>query len=282
MLDGIRVKDNQRVVFKPVKTKSEEVPLATFLSSDSSRDDPRNCAVPILEVLPVPGDDDRALLVMPHLLPYFELPFRFLGKFCEFALQILQGLEYLHEQNIIHRDMCHGNIMVDSTKLVPKGHHFVRRDTHNGLDENFQWNTRWSVRPNQYYIIDFGISARCKTKNVLALGIWGQDMSVPELSREVPYDPFMVDVYQLGNVFMRCIKDYQGFDSFQELAESMTRKDPKERPTASEAVHLCKKIIAMVETSGKMKQRAWKLYKGKVWLSSIERAAVVCGWNPLR
>ena len=103
------------------------------------------------------------------------------------------------------RDLCYGNIMIDATKLVPRGHHFCRWDTHDGVRENFHWKTRWSVKPNQYYIIDFGISLACKSRDVKTLGIFGQDLSVPELSREIKYDPFPVDVYQLGNVFKKCI-----------------------------------------------------------------------------
>lgn len=32
-------------------------------------------------------------------------------------------------------------------------------------------------------------------------GIFGLDQDVPELSREIPYDPFKVDVFIIGNMF---------------------------------------------------------------------------------
>lgn len=96
---------------------------------------------------------------------------------------------------------------MDATKVVPRGHHFCVWNTHDGVNkETFEWNTRWSVRPVQYYIIDFGMSTRCSSKETLVLGHLAQDKSVPELSRKVPYNPFMVDVYHFGNVIKRCLK----------------------------------------------------------------------------
>ena len=77
-------------MLKKVPTKTEEIVVATRLSSDSMKIDKRNCSVPIFDVILIPGDDEHALLVMPFLLDFSLLPFRFLGEFCEFALQILE------------------------------------------------------------------------------------------------------------------------------------------------------------------------------------------------
>lgn len=90
MLDAVRVRDGQRVVFKKVKTNTDEIRIAMYLSSKENMQDPRNHTVPILDVIMLPGTDDEALLVMPLLLKFHLLPFRFLGEFCEFALQILE------------------------------------------------------------------------------------------------------------------------------------------------------------------------------------------------
>ena len=95
MIDAIHITDNRKVVFKRVSTSDDEIPIALFLSSDEMRKDPRNCAVPILDVILIPGDDEHALLVMPHLLHFEELPFRRLGEVCEMALRLLEVTIFL-------------------------------------------------------------------------------------------------------------------------------------------------------------------------------------------
>ncbi|PPQ92302.1 hypothetical protein CVT25_008607 [Psilocybe cyanescens] len=282
-LDAIRVKDGQKVVFKRVKANSDELTIAVSLSSEMNKQDPRNCAVPILDVIMLPGDDAEALLVMPQLMRFHVLPYRFLGEFCEFTLQILEGLEFLHEKDIAHRDLFWENLMMDATKVVPKGHHFRKWQTHDGISEDYQWNTRWSVRPVSYYIIDFGLSSQFASKDALVLGTLGQDKSVPELSNEVMYNPFMVDVYQFGSVIKRCVNDYEGLDAFRELSELMTMKNPNERPTAAESLALCKALVGKIKKSGSLDSRVWRrnsqFYMG---LMAVERLAVKCGWNPLK
>ena len=75
--------------------------------------------------------------------------------------------------------------------------------------ERFKWKSRWSVRPNHYFVIDFGMSQRyAQREGVLVLGALGQDRSVPEMSNTVPYDPFPMDVYQFGNMLLKIYKVY--------------------------------------------------------------------------
>ena len=54
----------------------------------------------------------------------------------------------------------------------------------------------------KYYFVDYGISSYFPTGSEprLALGRDGRDRDVPELSDEVPYDPFKVDIFTIGNV----------------------------------------------------------------------------------
>lgn len=62
---------------KVVRKNSEEVRIATYLRSEELQKDPRNCCVPILDVLHLPGDEDSSFIVMPFLRyidsPAFEL-----------------------------------------------------------------------------------------------------------------------------------------------------------------------------------------------------------------
>ena len=54
----------------------------------------------------------------------------------------------------------------------------------------------------KYYFVDYGISSYfpAGSKRELVLGIAGRDQDVPELSNSVPYDPFKVDIFTIGNV----------------------------------------------------------------------------------
>ena len=90
--------------------------------------------------------------------------------------------------------------------MVPKGSHFCKPKSHDGLKDGLEWKSRWSVRPVQYYFVDFGISVRCATKDTKVLGLMAQDKSIPELSDSIPYSPFPVDIYELGNVLRECIE----------------------------------------------------------------------------
>jgi serine/threonine protein kinase len=105
------------------------------------------------------------------------------------------------------RDVCMTNLAMDISKVIPKGSHFARWETHNGLHwDQFEWKERWSVRPVQYFIIDFGISLPLPEKNLVTFGVWGRDKTVPEMSPTNQYDPFKVDIYQLGRVFLDMIE----------------------------------------------------------------------------
>ncbi|KAF8193345.1 kinase-like domain-containing protein [Pholiota molesta] len=282
VLDAVRISDSQKVVLKKVSTASYEIPIAQLLSSPALQNDPRNHTVPVLDVIPLPADDNWALLVMPALLEFQKLPFRRVGEFCEAALQYLQALEFLHEHNVVHRDVCMTNLAMDISKVIPKGSHFANWETHDGLDwQHFEWKERWSVRPVQYYIIDFGISLPLPEKNLVTFGVWGRDKTVPEMSPTSQYNPFKVDVYQLGRVFLHMIDEYDGLSLFLPLAKRMTSHNPKDRPTAAEAVKLCEDLISKL-SSRKLSRRIWLKAEFYEYCKIIDRFLIrFCGWNPI-
>lgn len=92
--------------------------------------------------------------------------------------------------------------MVDATNMYPLGFHPVRDRF---LDDV---TTPATVIPRselgvKYYFVDFGISSYfpSESQSRLVFGTTGRDQDVPELSDEVPYDPFKVDIFTIGNVF---------------------------------------------------------------------------------
>jgi hypothetical protein len=101
--------------------------------------------------------------------------------------------------------------MVDATRLIPGGFHHAARCTHDGImcsGSPFICRSRLSVAPVDYFFIDFGLSTRFASREEwsLVMGSLGQNKTVPELSDTVPYDPFKVDIYQMGGVIQELVE----------------------------------------------------------------------------
>lgn len=117
--------------------------------------------------------------------------------------QLHHGFNYM-----IFRDVCWLNLMMDSSKLIPRGFHPQRAYSEDGVTSKLQWKSRTSVAPMKYYIIDFGLSSwfRNPKADTRTRGKYGQDKTVPEFQDPKPHDTFKVDVYQLGNVINDLLK----------------------------------------------------------------------------
>ncbi|KAI0753919.1 hypothetical protein BC629DRAFT_1174699 [Irpex lacteus] len=151
------------------------------------------------------GDDDQhtAYLVMPFLLPVTEVPFETVDNLIDFIDQILEGLVYMHSRGVAHRDCCLKNIMMDADALCPQGFHPVHLGS---LPDGFTPAPCLprSAAPVKYYFVDYGISSYIDPngqEDRKVVGVHGIDQEVPELSLTVPYDPFKVDIFLIGNMF---------------------------------------------------------------------------------
>ena len=62
-----------------------------------------------------------------------------------------------------------------------------------------------------FYFIDYGLAVHFKdrNRNIAVLGNEGHDRDPPELStgNRIPYDPYKLDVYLIGNVLRRVLLD---------------------------------------------------------------------------
>ena len=80
--------------------------------------------------------------------------------------------------------------MMDAFALYPQGFHPVQL----AFAPDFKSYVKpWPrlLAPVKYYYVDFGIAVKIPPgKPALVLGRDGHDQEVPELSDEVPYDPF--------------------------------------------------------------------------------------------
>ncbi|CAA7270063.1 unnamed protein product [Cyclocybe aegerita] len=277
-IDAIRIKDGMKVVMKIVSTSSNEIPIIRYLNSGALRSDPRNKTVPLLDVILFPHTDEKALIVMPMLLQFNAILFRYMNELCQSMEQFFVGLAFMHEHNIAHRDACYRNLMMDVTHVLPHGYHFACWDTEDGLYKRVRPLERRSVSPPDYFIIDFGLSSQFPpgVTGVKLRGLFGQDRTVPEGLTGEMYDPFKYDVYQLGNVLARLVGMYEGLTIFKPLTDVMTHRNPEERPSAAEAHRMLVEIVASLAPD-QLDQRIWHRRTPPDLRYRIE----FCGENPV-
>lgn len=104
----------------------------------------------------------------------------------------------------MYSDCTYKNLMMDATAMYPRGAHPVHDLFLPDAITLARPLPRTSV-PLKYYFVDYGISVYIPpdVQPKLVLGTLGRDQEVPELSDEVPYDPFKADVFIIGNFLRR-------------------------------------------------------------------------------
>ncbi|EGO28004.1 hypothetical protein SERLADRAFT_462397 [Serpula lacrymans var. lacrymans S7.9] len=152
-------------------------------------------------------------------------------------------MSFMHGHNVAHRDCTDLNIMMDGAALYPDGFHPIRM--------NYSRDGVFKVEPLpridnsvRYYFIDFGMSTKFATgASPYVVGAKGRDQDVPELSRDVPYNAYEVDIYTLGNLYRKeFFEKYQGMDFLIPLIDAMTEEEPDHRPSATVALPLFRRI----------------------------------------
>ncbi|KAH9834121.1 uncharacterized protein C8Q71DRAFT_161717 [Rhodofomes roseus] len=157
----------------------------------------------------------------------------------------------------LHTDCSYTNLMMDATPLFPDGFHPLR-NTFKPDGKTVAWPNSRSHFPVKYYFIDFGISVQIPpdVQPKLAVGGDGRDQAPPELSDDVPYDPFKLDVFILGNVFRKNFYDKLSNVGFlRPVWQSMTQPDPLERPSPAEALQQWQQMRRAVPYT----RRRWRL-----------------------
>lgn len=101
------------------------------------------------------------------------------------------------------RDCAFKNIMMDASALFPCGFHPISKTRLPDVSGIAPTLSR-SEAAVKYYFIDFGISTRFAPQSSrLVVGTPGLDQEPPELSEDVTYDPFKLDVFLIGNLIRR-------------------------------------------------------------------------------
>jgi len=94
------------------------------------------------------------------------------------------------------------NILLDADAMYPEGFHPVSYTMAADCSGPAKYSSRASAGA-KYYYVDFGISVYIPEEvgPQLVTGTLGRDRDPPELWEEVPYDPFKLDIFIIGNMF---------------------------------------------------------------------------------
>lgn len=218
MSDGLYV--SLKVVDK--SGHPHEVDIGQYFMVEHLVSDPRNHCVPFLDVLSVPNEEEKQILVVECLGQLFE------------------GLLFMHTNHAAHRDCMSRNIMMHANDLYPGPYHPAQPHMKRDFSGYVNHLTR-TQRPPKYYLIDFGLSRRydANEENPLEYPIFGGDKTVPEFQKnvDVPMNPFPTDVYYLGNVIReQFLYARWGLEFLKPLVDDMVQDNPSGRLTMEAVV----------------------------------------------
>ncbi|KAG6871490.1 hypothetical protein C0995_004116 [Termitomyces sp. Mi166 len=260
ILDATRT-DGTLVVLKDVSidASEHEIQIGKYFSSGAFATHPKNHCVPFLEVIDPPEGSQIAFIVMPYLLETNYPSFQTIGEVVDYFRQIFQGLQFMHENNIIHGDCKSDNIMAGTVSLFNVPPHPAQRFMRLDYRGRVSVSSSRTKKPVKYYLIDFGLSKVYRPEDApyLRQPPWGGDKTVPEFffPNAPPCDPFAVDVYCIGNSIREDYLDGQeilekpkkGFEFMRELVNDMTNSDPKKRPSMTDVVSRFEDVIKRLD-----------------------------------
>ncbi|KAL1745779.1 kinase-like domain-containing protein [Schizophyllum fasciatum] len=217
----------------------EELRILRFLATAPQVLLSENHTIPLLREIDI---EDLTLGVFPRVSQplddvYTNWSKNSVGDVLDMILQALEGLALIHKNRIAHRDAFKENFVV----------------------EYFPESLRTGVVPvhkPRVYLIDFETAVQfpedCPPAERVCTGIPFPEYvvdpkrykrpTIPEMRNGEPYDPFKLDVWQLGNSLV----DFNStLPPVEAVIDSMAHMDPSERLTADEALS---RIRAYVES----------------------------------
>ncbi|KAJ4481367.1 kinase-like domain-containing protein [Lentinula edodes] len=261
VMDALRISDSYMVAMKRVKVSTGEDQVATFFSNEQHNTNPRNHCIRVLEVLSVPGDDNEKILVMPWLRQVLDPRFRTIGEAVQFFQEIIEGLQYMHENNVAHRDCASNNMGMDANLMFTRQYHPINPKKRHNWSGRALHHSRTRCAP-KYYLIDFGQSRiyNPSESRPSEYALKSGGYTPPEGDAGIPCDPLATDVYILGTMIRTSFLDgdpkvskpgVYGFEFLRPLVNDMIADDPSSRPTMAEVASRFSDLSA--------KLRWWKL-----------------------
>ncbi|KAF8265700.1 kinase-like domain-containing protein [Lactarius quietus] len=246
-MDATRIRDGRPVMLKKVLPADGPHELninRQFSSPDHFRCHDNHCA-PLLDVIELPANfGSQKLMVFPLLRPFNQPRIQTFGEYAAFFTQICEGLRFMHQRKVAHRDCTANNIMFDPSKMYPNGFHPVKIDRNRNFKGVAKAYTR-TQRPPRYCFIDLGLSRQYLSRDALDEPLRGGDKSAPEHRSGRRCNPFHTDIYYIGNLVREeFIKKCNGFEFMEELVASMTQDNPAERPSIEDVLREFSRIQA--------------------------------------
>ncbi|KAJ3963714.1 kinase-like domain-containing protein [Lentinula raphanica] len=255
IMDALRISDSLVVAMKRVNNSSSEEQIATFFSDDAHKSDPRNHCVHIIDIIPVPEEEEK-ILVMTWMRQVMDPRFRTVGEGIQFLSAMVEGLQYMHQNNVAHRDCALNNMAMDASAMYTRPYHPVKQK------KRYDWSGRAlhhsrTRRPPRYYIIDFGQSRMYDPSQPrpVEYALRSGGYTPPEGLEGVPCDPFATDVFILGNLIRTSVLDgdddrflcrISGFECLRPLVKDMVVDDPSQRPTMDEVASRFSEIVQKI------------------------------------
>ncbi|KDR67953.1 hypothetical protein GALMADRAFT_146693 [Galerina marginata CBS 339.88] len=230
-MHAARARDNRDVVIVLLSdgvTGVNAVEALQLVASGVALAIDRNHALPVLQFL---RHDKFTFGVFPLVGSYSTLPwFNYMEEALEFMCQILEGVAFLHDHRVAHRDLFTSNFLTSrrNGRVDPEVVHEANQ------------LVRW-----RYYIIDFEWAvhfspdsdpAECTVIGPPSPWSLYARPSPPEMRSNLAYCPFKADVWQLGSTFLRCFRHLEGIPEIVNLLQLMRADHPGTRPTARNAV----------------------------------------------
>lgn len=147
-----------------------------------------------------------------------------------YTRQILLGLKYLHDRNIVHRDIKCANILVDSNGSVKLADF--------GLAKAIKLNDVKSCKGTAFWMAPEVLKGKSKGYGIPA-DIWSLGCTVLEmLTGEVPYSPMecISAMYRIGKGELPPLSDSLSTDARDFILQCL-KVNPDDRPTAAELLN---------------------------------------------
>ncbi|KAF9077720.1 kinase-like domain-containing protein [Rhodocollybia butyracea] len=262
VIDALRISDSSMVAIKRVRNITgeggiiatcQEEDICALFSTSEHASHPSNHSIPLLEVLHIPGIEEEHLLVMPWMREPEDPHFRTVGEGLQFIKEVLEGIQYMHQNNVAHRDCSVNNMVMDARRMYPDGYHPKKPSRTYDYKKRARHFSRTLVPP-RYYLIDFGFSQKYEPsqERPLEYAIRSGGAEPPEYKAGTPCDPFASDVFLLGNMIRVQFLDgdpelehsaVHGFESLRPLVNDMIQDDPEKRPQMDEVLSRFSNIV---------------------------------------